>query len=189
MDSVVGVKHVLDLFYIFWGLQVNWSKCEIFYSAISNSVIGAIQEATEFSVGQLPIRYLGVPLVSKHLSLKDCHPLIDKFTARVSTGFFSYAGKLKLIQCVISSLQNYWCRQFLLPKRIVKHVNSICSKFFWENKSNGHVKARISWHSISFPKAEGGLGLKDAFSCNKACFLRNLWIISIQAGSFMGCLV
>lgn len=97
LDSVVGVKHVLDLFYSFFGAAVNCLKSEIFCSGIPNPVLEAIHEATDFSIGWQLIRYLGVPLVSKHLSLKDCQPLIDKVTARVkhwTSRFLFYFGKL-----------------------------------------------------------------------------------------------
>lgn len=92
---------------------MNCYKSEIFFSGISPTVIESIQVATCFVVGKMPVNYLGVPLVSKHLSRKDCHSLIDKITARVkhwTAKFLSYAGKLQLLQSVISSLMNFWCR-------------------------------------------------------------------------------
>lgn len=97
LDSVVGVKRLLDLFYVFSGLQVNCLKSEIFCSGIPNVVLETIKIETGFVVGQLPVRYLGVP---RHLSIKDCQPLIDKITARVkhwTSKLLSYAGKLQLI--------------------------------------------------------------------------------------------
>lgn len=43
-----------------------------FLSGVPNHVIEAIKEEIGFVVGQLPFMYLGVPLVSRNLSLKDC---------------------------------------------------------------------------------------------------------------------
>lgn len=42
LDSVIEVKHVLNLFYSFSGLQVNCTKCEIFCYGIPNPVLEAI---------------------------------------------------------------------------------------------------------------------------------------------------
>ena len=69
-----------------------------------------IQQQTGFKLGKLPVRYLGVPLVTKRLIEKDCEPLVEKITAKVKlwmTKFLSYAGRLQLIQFVINSIQNY----------------------------------------------------------------------------------
>lgn len=79
-------------------------------AGISTAMVDAIRTGTSFVVGKHPVRYLGVPLVSKQLSLKDSQPLIDKVTTRVrhwTTKFLLYTGKLQLLQSVISSLQNY----------------------------------------------------------------------------------
>ncbi|CAN0924228.1 hypothetical protein LINGRAHAP2_LOCUS34045 [Linum grandiflorum] len=43
-----------------------------------------MQAVLGFQVGELPVRYLGVPLVSGRLKAADCKGLIDKITARVS---------------------------------------------------------------------------------------------------------
>ena len=43
--------------------------------------------------------------------------------------------------------------------------------------------ARVTWETICFPKYEGGLGLKNMVSWNKACILQNIWAIIVKAGS------
>lgn len=72
---------------------MNGSKSDIFASGILNS----IQSATQFVIGELPVRYLGVLLVTKQLSARDCKPLVDKINARVqhwTSRFLIYAGRL-----------------------------------------------------------------------------------------------
>ena len=41
----------------------------------------------------------------------------------------------------------------------------------------------MSWNTVCLPKAEGGLGVKDMLSWNRACVLKNIWSIITQAGS------
>ena len=88
---------------------------------------------TGFKLGILPVRYLGVPLVTRRLSARDCEPLVEKITARItswSAKLLSYAGRLQLIKSVLFSLQNYWWRNFILPKGVMIKVNKLCAGFF-----------------------------------------------------------
>ena len=167
MDSVVGVQNVLKLFYTFSGLQVNCAKCEIYSSGVNKENLEEIQSYTGFKLGMLPVRYLGVPLVTRRLTEKDCAPLVDKITARISSWtskFLSYAGRFQLIQSVLFNIQNYWCRHFILPKGVLRRINQICARFFWFGKDKQAKGARVGWRYICHPKAEGGLGLKESIS-------------------------
>ncbi|MBA0796167.1 hypothetical protein Gohar_006961, partial [Gossypium harknessii] len=76
-----------------------------------------------FKVGRLPVRYLGVPLVSRKLSQSDCVVLTNRILGRFhewSTKNLSYAGTLQLIKVVIFSVQAYWSHQFLMLKSVLK---------------------------------------------------------------------
>lgn len=171
---------------MFSGLQVNSSKSELYASEVGFSTLDAIQFHTGFVLGHLPIRYLGVPLITKRLAQKDCKTLIKKITARItywSANFLSYVGRLQLVQSVIFSMHNYWCRHFILPKGVIKEINSICNRFFWKGTDSGKFNARVAWNKVCSPKSEDGLGLKDVSIYNQACILRNLWNIFANAGS------
>ena len=47
----------------------NPRKCKIYFKSVDNKVRSSIKESTGFDEGQLPVRYLGVPLTSKKLSI------------------------------------------------------------------------------------------------------------------------
>ena len=133
IDSIVGVQKILNLFYTYSGLQLNSSKSELFSTGIKAEDLMEIQQATGFQIGTLPVKYLGVPLITRQLSNHDCAPLVARITKRVRhwlTKFLSYAGRLQLIQSVLFNVQNYWCRQFILPKGVLKKISQICSQFF-----------------------------------------------------------
>ena len=55
--------------------------------------------------------------------------------------YLSYAGKLQLIKFVLFSVQSYWCRTFILPKKVT----------------------RLKWDLVCEPKCESGLkiGIKQ----------------------------
>ena len=63
-----------------------------------------------FASGQLPVRYLGLPLLTKRMTVNDYMPLVEKIRKRMSswTGrFLSHAGRHQLINSVIMSLANF----------------------------------------------------------------------------------
>ena len=125
LDSIIGIQRVMELFYTYSGLQLNSSKCELFSAGVNGARLLEIQQATGFKLGTLPIRYLRVLLITKRLTRYRI-PLVDKITAKINhwaARFLSYAGRFQLIQTVVYSIQNYWCRHFLLPSIVLKKVN------------------------------------------------------------------
>lgn len=92
------------------------------------------------SRGELPVRYMGVPLVSSRLSYQDCLPLISKVTKRVKSWKYkhlSYAGRLLLIKIVLDGMIYFWLSCFILPKRAINELKSICKKFLWAGDELG----------------------------------------------------
>ena len=81
------------------------------------------------------------------------------------------------------SIQNLWCRQFLLSKSVLKKLNKLCSSFFWKGANSSGKGARVSWQNMCYPKVEGGFGLKDNLSWNQACMIQHLWSIFSKSGS------
>ena len=84
MHSIIGIHNILKLFYSYSGLQLNAAKSELFSSGVKRELVDEIQRVTGFKHGVLPIRYLGVPLITRKLSLKDCAPLLDKLSAKIN---------------------------------------------------------------------------------------------------------
>jgi hypothetical protein len=57
--------------------------------------------------GVLPVRYLGVTLISKRLTTGDCDALVSKVAARIDSWLarsLSFAGRLQLLSSVLLSL-------------------------------------------------------------------------------------
>lgn len=132
LQSVEGIIQILELFYQFSGLKINPAKCEFFSSGIDEQTIDSIQLVSGFKKGKLPVRYLGVPLLTKKLSFADCESPFNKTRGRI-TGWcpkmLSFAGRLQLIQSILYGIQVFWCKHFLLPKKVLKEIERMCSCF------------------------------------------------------------
>nr|KAJ0221381.1 hypothetical protein LSAT_V11C200050580 [Lactuca sativa] len=127
---------------------------------------------------KLPMKYLGIPLVSTKLFNRDCKGIIDKVKNRVNdwkNKSLSYAGRLQLISVVLASLPVYWASVVLLPKGIIKEVEKIMRNFLWSSGQSRKGVAKVSWNEICKPKMHGGLGLKNLKEWNIAFLSSRIW--------------
>nr|GEX41079.1 reverse transcriptase domain, reverse transcriptase zinc-binding domain protein [Tanacetum cinerariifolium] len=54
----------------------------------------------------------------------------------------SYAGRLQLIDSVLSSMQVYWVAVYLIPKTTMMDINFILRSFLWKSSDNCKGKAK-----------------------------------------------
>lgn len=134
----------------------------IFIEGIIESVQCVLQVLREFEDRSgLAFRYLGVPMNSRKLSLVSCEPLLHQIKTRFSS---------------------FFCSSFVLPKACVAKINSMCSAFLWRGNLEAHITARVAWTTVVKPKEEGGLGVKDLLTWNKASCLRLIWLLFFRPG-------
>ncbi|XP_038996104.1 uncharacterized protein LOC120120557 [Hibiscus syriacus] len=186
LESVLGVQCTLERFYDLSGLKLNTLKTELFACGLSGSTLDQIQSVTGFRVAQLPVRYLGVPLVTQKLTSKDCAALLGRIKDKLSQWSrqkLSFRGRLQLIKTVLHIIFNYWSRQLILPKGIVRDIERLCMRFFWKGNDSPTRGARVGWNQICSLKSEGGLGLRDLSLWSKACCLLLIKNILANEGS------
>ena len=143
-----SIEGILRVFYDFdrmSGLKISMKKSILFMA-------GNMQKREEilcdfqFRTGSLPVRYLGLLLLTKRMTVLDYLPLTEKIRKRVSswTGrFLSYAGRLQLINSVIMSLTNFWMAAFRLPSGCIKEIERICSSFLWSGPELNGRKTKL----------------------------------------------
>nr|GEY91353.1 RNA-directed DNA polymerase, eukaryota, reverse transcriptase zinc-binding domain protein [Tanacetum cinerariifolium] len=102
----------------------------------------------QFNEGILSSKYLGVPLITRRLGVKECQVLIDKIKNR----YLSYAGRLMFIASVLESMSS--------------------------NEDSAKGKAKIVWKNVCRPKEYGGLGIKNLESWNEGLLAKFSWNIA-----------
>lgn len=185
-SSVLGVLQILEDFKSKSGLAVSIQKTAFYSCGLSTQEVNTITFVTGLTHGTLPIRYLGVPLCSKKLSLLNCESLLPQVKAKVNTWSarcLSFVGRLLLVNTVISGITNFWCATFVLPKACIKKINAICGAYLWNGSTEGAHSARVSWETITLDKREGGLNCRDLVAWNCACILKRIWILFCNSGS------
>ncbi|GKD79270.1 RNA-directed DNA polymerase, eukaryota, reverse transcriptase zinc-binding domain protein [Tanacetum coccineum] len=140
VESIKVIKSTMLEFSGISGLIPNMEKSIIFFGNVTNETILKILDILPFTVGKLSIKYLGIPLITKKLTSKECKKLIDKVKFRVEdwkNKYLSYAGRLQLIASVLSSLNVCWAAVFKIPKAVVNDIDKILKGFIW---CNGEIK-------------------------------------------------
>lgn len=174
--SVQGIINVLAEFQTLSGLAISPQKSCFFPSDLSPEESLAIETQSGIPQGELLIRYLGLPLCTKKLTMVNCEPLLQKIKSKINSWtskYLSLAGRLQLLNYVISGITNFWCGAFVIPKRCIKLINSMCSAFLWKGNLEGRHVAKVAWETVTTPKEEGGLGVKNllvwnSFGCSSS---------------------
>lgn len=149
-----------------WTLKRGCKGCSLF------------PKSTSFSVFRSSFLYL---LKKKAYLPRLCKPLLQKVKARIhswTSQFLSYAGRFKLIKSVLFGIQAYWCQIFILPKKILKEIESICRTFLWTGSDVHSRKALVAWNQICLPRAQGGWNVFNLVIWNKAAILKLLWNVA-----------
>ncbi|GJT89626.1 RNA-directed DNA polymerase, eukaryota, reverse transcriptase zinc-binding domain protein [Tanacetum coccineum] len=94
--SVNVIKKALEEFSSYSGLKANMSKSTVFFGGLTNAEQKSILDIVPFAIGRPPMRYLGVPLLTKKINAIDCKPLVEKVKDRVldwRNKALSYSGR------------------------------------------------------------------------------------------------
>ncbi|GKA17635.1 protein LAZ1 [Tanacetum coccineum] len=162
VESAKVIMDSLNEFKAISGLVPSIPKSTVFFCNVLKYIKIGILNIMPFSEGKLPVKYLGVPLISSRLLHRDCKILVEKVRNKIGdwkNKSLSFAGRLQLCNSVISSMQVYWASVLVLPKGIVYDIQQLIRCFLWCNGDFKRGKAKVTWEVISLPKQEGGLGI------------------------------
>lgn len=177
-ESVQGALSVFDIFEKWSGLKISIEKSTLYLAGVVEEDENRILSNFPFAKGELPVRYLGLPLMTKAMRQQDYFPLVENIRGRISTWtsrFLSYAGRLKLLKAVIMSLVNFWASVYLLPSKCIQEIESICGAFLWTGPELKTTGAKVAWYTVCQVKTEGGLGIRDLRVVNRINVLKLIW--------------
>nr|GEU72213.1 hypothetical protein [Tanacetum cinerariifolium] len=148
--------------------------------ALARVILESLDEFKWFWVLELPVKYIGVPLISSRLLNKDYKILVEKAKNRIrdwKNKSLSFAGRLQLCKSTISSMHVYWTSVLMIPKGIIYDIYQLIRGFLWCNGEYKRGKAKVAWDDICLPKEEGGLGLRSLDVFNIALMTTHIWNI------------
>ncbi|GJT91737.1 hypothetical protein Tco_1080582 [Tanacetum coccineum] len=176
-NSACVIMACLDEFKGVSGLVPSLPKSTAYFCNVLNHTKLAILNIISFEERHLPVKYLGVPLISSRLIYRDCKELIDKVRSRIQdwkNKSLLAAGRLQLIRSVIGSMHVYWASVFILPSRILLDIEQLMRGFLWCQGDLRKGKAKVAWEVVYLPRNEGGLGIRRLDVFNKALMVSHI---------------
>ncbi|XP_060182394.1 uncharacterized protein LOC132612068 [Lycium barbarum] len=176
------------------GLQPNLTKSSFYFGGVSQSHKDLILLQLGYGQGDLPFKYLGIPLSTKKLSIIQWQPLINKITNRIDSWTakkLSYAGRIQLVQSVIFGIQAYWAQLFPIHVHVLKVIDAYYRSYIWFGTNTITKRALVAWDKCCLPKSMGGMNLINLQLWNRAVLAKTcrdldhkqdkLWIKCIHA--------
>ncbi|MQM17454.1 hypothetical protein Taro_050426, partial [Colocasia esculenta] len=156
-----------------------WNK-EVFGDVEANVISQEEEEATGYKKQEGALMYLGVPLRPGRNLAADYKFLIDKFNARLGgwkSKLISQAGRVVLINSVLSSNLIYLAASSYLPKSIIYYIEKSIAAFFWNGSDGSYQRHWVAWHIIQRLRQEGGLGVRSIHYVQKSLAVKQIWNI------------
>jgi len=171
------LKGLLQSFSDSTGLKINYAKSNMLPLNITDDHAEMLAQTFGCRLATLPFTYLGLPLGTTKPRVDDYIPLMNKTERRLSSisSMLTYAGRLQLVNSVLSSLPTYTMCSFDIPVTVIEYIDRARRHCLWRGSDiNAKGKALIAWNKVMRPKNKGGLGVVNLRAQNKALLLTNL---------------
>jgi hypothetical protein len=176
-DQLALLKSLLHSITLSSGLVVNFRKSCLVPINVSPEKACSLAQAFGCEVGTFPFTYLGLPLGLTKPQVKDYALLICRIERRMSASsqFLSYAGRLQLVNYVISSLPTYYMCSLKLPLTVIEIIDKHKKNCLWRGKDFNRKGYNLAaWELVRKPKDKGGLGVINLSIQNDALLLKQL---------------
>jgi hypothetical protein len=157
---LLTLKDILQNISISSGLKVNYHKSYLVPINVDAQKAELLAATFGCIVGSFPFTYLGLPLGLTKPLVRDYAPLICRVERRLaaSSQFLSYAGRLQLINSVLSSLPTYYMCSLKLPVTVIEVLDKYRKNCLWRGKDFNQKKYNLAaWDLVRRPKRKGVL--------------------------------
>ncbi|KAJ4794628.1 RNA-directed DNA polymerase (reverse transcriptase)-related family protein [Rhynchospora pubera] len=161
------------------GLAINPTKSKLwFLEPCEEQLVWTIQNKLRADEARDEERYLGAILSKSNTAKKTGMMLLDKIKSKLTgwrSNMLSHAGRLVLIKSVLMSVPVYYMSVEMIPKGIIRQMESQIAKFFWGKTDKDRYMSFISWKRICQPVDRGGLGVRKLSTFGEALLLKLVW--------------
>ena len=175
--QLICLKALLNTFASATGLKVNYQKSIMVPINIQEERAQIYAGTLNCQMGHFPFTYLGLPLGLHKPTVEQCLPLVNRIAKRLAgiATFMTYAGRLLMVKSVLASLTIFYMSCLDVPVTIKQQILKYFRRCLWRGPDmEDHRPALIKWTTVCRPKCQGGLGVMDIFTQNKALLMKNL---------------
>ena len=181
LNTTRNFKTELEYFRNNSGSEINFHKSKVYgwnCSPREMLELSRILEMEGITIWDT-FTYLGIPIFKAASRVVHWLPLLDKLKNKIhawGATWLNKAGKVILMNSVLTSLPIYQCSVLLAPKTITNRINELLCRFLWEGGRNCEKKIHlVSWDKVTRPKMEGGLQIRDVATQNLAMGGKIIW--------------
>jgi hypothetical protein len=170
---VESLNWALLIFENISGLKINLSKSKLVPLNLDHAQGQYLASILNCSIGQLPIKYLGVNLHWKKPSKNDWQLIIDKIHKKLPLWKgkqLSLGGRLVLLNYVLSSIPLYYISLFRIPAWVLSRIDQIRKRFLWAGVNSSSVRKYylVRWATVCHAKEFGDWGIINLAHMNCA---------------------
>lgn len=139
---------MLQAFTLSTCLKVNYQKSCLVPINVNNNVATSLANAFGCVLVSFLFTYLGLPMGLTKLQVKDYAPLIYKIEMRFSASarFLSYAGRVQLVNSILSSLPTYYMCTLKLPIAVIEAIYKYRKNCLWRDSDFKKKRNTILLH-------------------------------------------
>lgn len=169
------------------GLKINFHKSEVY--CFGESVQKQDEYAKMFSCqrGQIPFKYLGIPIKDKRLCNSDWKYIEDRVEKKMSGwkgSLLSMGDRLILVETCLSNAPSYMMSLLRIPKGVKKKLDFFRARLLWQEDKGKKKYHLVNWDEICQPKDQGGLGVTDLDVKNISLLCKWLWKLENEEGDW-----
>ena len=181
--SASDIAITLDILQLFGnasGLTTNLQKSSVLPIHCTEDDKSFLQESLPCQISEFPCKYLGVPLSPHKITKAQAQPIVEKIADRLPSwkaDLLTKAGRMILVQYVLTSMLIYILLALELPPCVLKAIDKIRRGFLWKGRKDargGHCL--LAWPKVTRPICLGGHGISDLQKLGSALKLRWLWL-------------
>jgi hypothetical protein len=177
-NSIVHMKFILYCFEWLSRLKINYHKSEAITFGLGEENSRRVANMLNYLLGDLPMKYLGIPLSDSNLGMGAFVGVVEKVAKRIPPWKgknSSSGGRLVLSKSCLASLTIYTMDFYLLPKATHKKMDTIRSRFFWRGVGDDFKYHMVKWYVICRPKQFGDLGIIKTQILNECLMVKWIW--------------
>ena len=162
--SASDIAITLDILQLFGnasGLTTNLQKSSVLPIHCTEDDKSFLQESLPCQISEFPCKYLGVPLSPHMITKAQAQPIVEKIADRLPSwkaDLLTKAGRMILVQYVLTSMLIYILLALELPPCVLKAIDKIRRGFLWKGRKDargGHCL--LAWPKVTRPICWEGL--------------------------------